>query len=202
MNYKSKTSTLTLLDNFFNSEQDEVIAVSKLLEVLSERAFGLVLLFLALPNAMLLSSIPGVSALFGVPIILIAGQMVMSRTRLWLPASFNDKRIKRSDCMRFLNISRSYIQWLEQFALPRLLWVTSAAFEKIIGVFCLFIGIIIALPIPLGNFFGGICLLLIALGLIEKDGVFIGIGCLSAILFAIILSLIFKSVILGVLQLF
>ena len=62
MNYKSKTSTLTLLDNFFNSEQDEVIAVSKLLEVLSERAFGLVLLFLALPNAMLLSSIPGVSA--------------------------------------------------------------------------------------------------------------------------------------------
>jgi hypothetical protein len=37
-------------------------------------------------------------------------------------------------------------------------------------------GILIVLPIPLGNFLPGIALVFLALGVIEKDGLFIVIG--------------------------
>jgi len=49
-----------------------------------------------------------------------------------------------------------------------------------VGTICLVLGIIITLPIPLGHMLPGAAISILALGLLERDGLVIGIGLTTA----------------------
>ena len=53
--------------------------VDEAIEALGDRAYGLAMLMLALPMAVPISSIPGISTVFGIPLILIAAQLMLGR---------------------------------------------------------------------------------------------------------------------------
>jgi hypothetical protein len=58
--------------------------------------------------------------------------------------------------------------------------MTSAPVERLLGVVLLILSIIVTLPIPLANWPPAIAQGLIALGLIEQDGVVIAVGLVVA----------------------
>jgi hypothetical protein len=51
-----------------------------------------------------------------------------------------------------------------------------------VGIICLILAIIITLPMPLGHVIPGTAISILALGLIERDGVAIAIGIFTAVL--------------------
>lgn len=71
---------------------------------------------------------------------------------------------------------------LESVSRPRVALV--ARQERLLGLACLVLALIVALPIPFGNMAPAICLLVIALGMVQRDGLLVGAGLtgLAAIL--------------------
>lgn len=51
-----------------------------------------------------------------------------------------------------------------------------------VGAICLVLAVIITLPVPFGNIVPGAAISVLALGLIERDGLAIGFGLLIAVL--------------------
>jgi hypothetical protein len=188
MNDTNKISLLAILDHYFMIDQREKIPFGDIVKVLHERAFGLTLLFLALPNVLGLTTIPGISTIFGIPVCIISVQMIIGYRYLKLPEKIQQKTLKRHDCLTFIERSRPYLTAMERFLKPRLAWINNGFGERITGIFCLVLGVIITLPIVFGNFFGGLALAFIALGLIEDDGLFslIGYSICIILLFVII----------------
>jgi hypothetical protein len=70
----------------------------------------------------------------------------------------------------------------------RALWLANDWAKVPIGVICLILAMIIALPIPLGHVAPGTAICLLALGLMEHDGVVIGMGFVAAALALVIVT--------------
>lgn len=61
-------------------------------------------------------------------------------------------------------------------------WLAGAWTKVPVGIICLVLAIIITLPVPLGHVVPGTAISLLALGLIERDGVAIAPGIFTAVL--------------------
>jgi hypothetical protein len=162
-------------------EEGGTITLREFLVLLGDRSFGLVILIFSLPNSLPIPGIPGFSTITGLPITLIALQMVLGRPTLWLPDAMANVGFSKALLAKMLSKALKPLIKLETWLKPRLLAVTSPVGERVIGVFFVVLSLIIALPIPGGNFLPGVAMSLIALGLLERDGLFILLSKLFAI---------------------
>lgn len=154
-----------------------------ILKLLGERAFGIVLLFFALPSALPFSTVPGISVIFSVPIALFACQMVFARNTLWLPKIIAKRTIHHKTISKVIHTTVPYLTKVEYFLKPRWAFMTCRFMEIINGstIFCL--AILLMLPIPLSNFIFAALLIIFSLGLIEKDGILLVVGYIGAIFY-------------------
>ena len=65
--------------------EGERLRLSELLDGLHERAFGIAMALLVLPNCLPMPGIPYMSTLTGVPILMLAAQLMLGRDEPWLP---------------------------------------------------------------------------------------------------------------------
>lgn len=161
-------------------EPKERVRLADLVAVLDERAFGVLMLMLALPNAAGLGSIPGMSTVFGIPQIFVSLQMVTGAHRPWLPAFVLQRSIAMKDFRTMVEKAEPHLIRVERLLRPRFTVMTSTPVERLLGVVLLILSIVVALPIPLANWPPAIAQGLISLGLIEQDGIVITIGVVVA----------------------
>jgi hypothetical protein len=76
--------------------------------------------------------------------------------------------------------------WLERWIKPRYWPLPDRFDERAVGLLALAMGILVTLPIPLGNWFPALTIALSALALSERDGVLLGVASVVGI-FAVIL---------------
>lgn len=162
------------------------VALGDLVASLGDRAFGLLMLIFALPNAVGLGTIPGLSTVFGVPQIIFALQMIAGLDKPWLPKVLLDKSIPAEDFRSVVAKSAPYLDRIEQLLRPRLMPLTSPIAERLLGVVFLVLATIVALPIPLGNWPPAIAMSVIALGLVERDGILVIAGLAIGIVAAVV----------------
>ena len=62
----------------------------------------------------------------------------------------------------------------------RLSLLTSPAVERLLGLVCLVLSLVLVLPIPFGNMLPAFALCVIALGLLERDGIWVLAGLTAA----------------------
>lgn len=169
------TSVLTEL---VNDPSRSRISVGDLVQNLKFRAFGAMLLIFALPNA--LPALPGTSAILGLPLLYLTFQLMLGRAA-WLPGFISNRSMQREDMAKLIAKMSPWLHRAERLLVPRLLWVTSPVAERVIGALCLVLAIVLVLPIPLGNMLPALAISLMALGLLEKDGLWILLGALVGI---------------------
>lgn len=83
---------------------------------------------------------------------------------------------------QFIGIVDRMTPWLERaerLARPRLLSLVSRPVERLIGVICIVLAVVLFLPIPFGNIPPGISIGLLGLGMMEKDGRTVGAGLVA-----------------------
>ncbi|MCA1971587.1 MAG: exopolysaccharide biosynthesis protein [Caenispirillum sp.] len=151
------------------------ITLGAIVAAMEDRAYGPLLLIFALPNV--LPAPPGLSAILGVPLILFAAQLVIGRHRPWLPRLLADRSFAIDDFGRFLAKATPWLHRAERLLKPRLRWATRFSVERAAALLCLVLSVVVTLPIPLGNMIPALAICVIALGLFEKDGVFVLAGC-------------------------
>jgi hypothetical protein len=171
-----------ILSDIATSTAGDRIRLRDLVDVLGDRAFGILILIFALPNAVGLGTIPGVSAVFGLPQLFVALQMMIGRKQLWLPDWLLDRSIARSDFAKMVERSQPYLLRAERVLKPRVPAMSSYAAERFLGfVFAVLAGIV-SLPIPFGNQPPAIAMAIISVGLAERDGITIIVGLIAAVI--------------------
>lgn len=141
-------------------------------------------------------SIPGVSTVFGGAILLIAISRLFGRA-LWLPKSFEKRVVSTEKLRSAFNRGLALFQRLERVSRPgRVKWLTSAGAIGVLNDLGLVLGaVLLMMPfglIPLSNTLPAIALLLLAIGILQRDGVCILLGhvanLLTMVYFAVLIG--------------
>ena len=144
------------------------IRIADLVDLFGDRAFGALLLIFAVPN--LIPMPVNASAILGIPLILIAGQLATGRRELWLPTLIRSRGFGRPEFCHLVERITPTLRRTERLLAPRLPIFMTAFGERLIGLMCLILSVILFLPIPFGNWLPAFAICLFALALLQKDG--------------------------------
>lgn len=147
-----------------------------IIERLDERAYGFLILLLALPCC--LPFVYLLPQLVALPMLALAGQLAAGRQHPWLPDALNKREFSIPAFEKVLARASRYVGVIERLARPRLAPVTSHLGARIVGVLMLAPIASILIPLPSTNTVPGIGVAIAALGLIERDGLLVILGLL------------------------
>lgn len=184
-----------LLEILNRKDLKNELTFQDILHALGERAFGIVLLFFALPSALPLSTIPGVSVIFSLPILIFACQMIFARKALWLPKMIGERTVKKETISKVIKATVPYLKKIEFLLKPRWSFMTSRFMDIINGVAILCLSLFLMLPIPFSNFIFAALLIVFSLGLVEKDGFLLVIGYIGVAIYASVMYVVLLGII-------
>ena len=189
--------TTTLLRAVLLATPRERISVEALLEPLQRRAFGFLLLLLAIPNFI---PVPlGVGGVMGVLVIALGLEMLVGLEHPWIPAFLRRRTLSRDGLLRFLDRAEPVTRRLEAVCKPRLQRLTRRPFTFVSGAIMILIGLLLALPIPFTNYVFGGMLIAFAFALVERDGALL-VGVWTATLAIVIASATFSRALIGLVR--
>jgi hypothetical protein len=155
----------------------EGLRLGEVLDRMDERAFGILILILAVPC--LVPALYGVPQIVGVPIILLAAQLMVGRVEPWLPASWLERRISLDWLNRMAGFADKSMRWTERVSRPRLAFLATGLGERIAAGFMILATLTIVLPMT--NSVPSLALTLLAVGVIQRDGLFVALGAAVAL---------------------
>lgn len=159
-----------------HARKHDGMTVRDAVRILGQDSIALALVFFTLLSSLPLFSIPGFTTLTGIPIILLGGQLLFAAQEIWLPKRLQNRRLKSQKLWRFMERALPKLKALEKRLKPRMLFMSMIPMRYVLGAAFVVMGILLALPIPLINFPAGFSMFLLALGLLERDGLLITIG--------------------------
>lgn len=157
----------------------ETVTVKQICDSLGERSLGTFLLFFCLPNLAPLP--PGSSAIIGIPLIIIAFQIMAGHQRIWLPHCVANYAFKRQTFQTMIFKINPYLARSETMVKHRYWPLNRCVGDRVFGLFALILAIIVTIPIPLGNWPPAFALAFLAAAYVKKDGIFLTIGTLLGI---------------------
>jgi hypothetical protein len=160
------------------------ITIGELNQALSGKAYGILLLILALPNLIPMPA-PGLSAVLGAPLLLITIQHMLGYEVLRLPLFIARRRIRHSDLVRGCKLLMPFLKKLELINKPKMLLLLNSAADRFVAFICALLSLTIMLPIPLVNALPALAICLFALGILQRDGLFAILGFTVALTTAI-----------------
>ncbi|WP_431300821.1 exopolysaccharide biosynthesis protein [Tabrizicola sp. BL-A-41-H6] len=172
-----------MLDELAGDETRERIAISDLVTAMQLRAYGALLLIFALPNV--LPAPPGTSGLLGLPLLFIATQMMLGRVP-WFPQVIAARSMARADFGKMIQRVSPLIARAERLLRPRLMWLSDPVVERALGAVALVLALVLVLPVPFGNMLPAFTICIIALGVLERDGVWIIGGLVLAVVAVVV----------------
>ena len=158
------------------------VSIGDIVSALRDRSFAPLMVIFAAPNVFLF--IPGSSVFTAVPLMFLAVQLILGRPDVWLPRFVADRAIERSSFERIVAVSVPYVERIERLARPRW-WPTSYLLaERLIGAATLILAVFLFLPIPFANGLPALSIIMLALGLSERDGCWFAAGLLLTLISA------------------
>jgi hypothetical protein len=156
------------------------VTVGEIMEQFGGRALGGLLLIFGLACTLPLP--PGGTTIFGLPLVLLAPQLVAGATAPWLPAGLRERSIRTEDLRRGLPRVLPWLKRVEAVSRPRLVFLFGAVGQRLIGLVCFLLALVLILPIPLGNILPAAAVSVLSLALVQRDGVLalLGYGLVSA----------------------
>lgn len=179
---------------------EETISYASLVELFGDRAFGAVMLVFGLLTT--LAVIPGSSALTAAPILLVATQLSLGRRVLWLPQKVAVRELKIADLKRLTDRIMPHLRRAERIMAPRLSFIFGPVGDRVIGIICLILAVLIFLPIPGGNLFPGLAVAGFSLALLRHDGLAAILAMILAIVSVGVLIALYGAVFVGLKELF
>jgi hypothetical protein len=161
----------------------EKVTVRQLMESVGEQGLLFFCMILTIPF-LLPVSIPGVSTVFGLVIILIGIGITLNRLP-WLPSRLMQREMNAVDLRDALAKGSNVFARLDRIVKPRMSWLTEGAvINRVNGLALIFAAVLLMFPlglIPFSNTLPGLAILFLAVGMLQRDGFFILLGYLMII---------------------
>lgn len=142
-------------------------------------ANGTWLLLMAVPC---LLPVPGVGTVLGLGMTALAAAMWRGQSSACLPRRVAELELSRTWAQRVLGMLASVYCVAGRFARARLTHLASSERRSWTAAAIGLMAFIVMMPIPFGNVFPALALMLIGLGLVFRDGVAVVLGLAMAIL--------------------
>jgi hypothetical protein len=168
------------------------VTLGEIVEAFGERGFGALILIVALIS--LFPWPPGSKAILSVPIILLALELAFQRDRVWLPGWTLSRSLSRQTFGQALARVMAPIRFVERLSKPRMPWLTGEIADVVTGLTCVFLAVMMALPVPFGDLLPGVTLIVLGLGVMQRDGAAILLGALGTAACVIYLFLVWAAV--------
>ena len=154
----------------------DTVTLTWILGQLHERAFGLFLLILALPCCIpFLYGIPQVVAL---PLMFVSLQILAGRRAPWLPARFGARTVTAEGLRSLAARAGPWLRRIEAVSRPRLSALTRAPSDQLVGGVLVLFSASILVPLPGTNTVPGLAVVIVSMGLLQRDGVLVLAGVL------------------------
>ena len=193
----SSRRTSQLLRDFVASHAEPRISLGALRDALGDRGFGVLLLIFALPNLVPVN-IPLLSAVLGLPLVLLAAQLSYGRHKPWFPDWLTAQSFPREGFTAVVNRALPFLERVEKLLRPRLTLLLSWTGERLVGIAILILAVILTLPIPFANWLPACGIAVFGLAIVEKDGV----AVLAGIALGIASVIVAATVVIGLIKAF
>jgi hypothetical protein len=154
------------------------VALGDLVSGLRDRSFAPLMVLFAVPNVFLY--LPGSSVLTGLPLMIIALQLIVGRPSVWLPGALSERSIDRASFARIVRHSLPWVERIERLARPRLWPGKAASVDRLIGAACMVMALLLFLPIPFANGAPALAIIAMGLALSERDGLWLVAGLVGS----------------------
>ena len=160
------------LRNMSAALSGRTMSLRRVLELIGEEGMLLVCAVLALPF-LIPVSIPGVSTVFGLAIVLFSVGVTINRVP-WLPARILDRDLPADALQQTFRKTERIVERLERIVRPRLPVVSSTPVARALhGTGLVLAGLLLMVPfgfVPFSNTLPALAVVLLALGMLERDG--------------------------------
>ena len=180
-----KLSLSEMLRRIAEDASRDRIFVGDLLTILQDRALAALLLIFAFPN--IFPTPPGTSAVLGAPLIFLAFQLALG-LRPWFPSVIAHRSMTRETFLMLVCRIEPWLGKAEKLLRPRLSILVAPPMEYVVGFICFLLSVMLALPIPGGNMLPALAISLMALGILEKDGLWVLAGLTVAAVSGVVVS--------------
>ena len=174
----TKESLHHALTRAIDSIEGATITLRRLLELVGEHGLLFLCALLTIPF-LIPVSIPGVSTVFGAGIILIAVGITANRLP-WLPRRLMERELDAEKLSGILRRGVAVVARVEAYIRPRMRGITgSGVAARVNGMAIIFAGGLLMAPlglIPFSNTLPAFAILLLAIGMSQRDGVVVLAG--------------------------
>jgi hypothetical protein len=174
-----------ILSAIAQAQDKERISIGDLLEALKRRALGALMFIFAIITALPMP--PGVSAIVGAPLVFLTAQLMLGMNA-WLPKLITDRSLSRVDFERVVKAASPWLARAEGIMKPRFEFLAKRPSIYVVGFVAFFMALLVLLPIPGANMAPSISICIIALGLLERDGVWITIGVVVGVVSTVVVA--------------
>lgn len=162
------------LDQLVAEAPGDAVSLDWVMTNLHERAFGLFLLILALPCCIpFLYGIPQVVAL---PLMFVSAQILIGRRVPFLPARLGARLVSTKGLSNLAARSGPWLRRIEALSRPRLGTLTRPPADRFVGFALVLFSASILVPLPGTNTVPGLAVVIVAMGLLQRDGILILLG--------------------------
>lgn len=156
----------------------ESVTVGALLRAMDTSAQPVMLLLPALVLVTPLSGIPGLSSLGGLTIALVAFQILAGRRSIWLPQVVLRRTFSADRLSRGLDRVERFARLIDKNTAPRMRWFFDFPGRQLSQITCVLCGL--AMPflelVPFSATTLAAAVVILAVGLLVRDGLFAAIG--------------------------
>lgn len=171
-----------LLASLIDDIDGDTITLRTLLERSGREGMLLVCALATLPF-LIPVSIPGVSTVFGAAIVLLAGALFLNRLP-WLPQRILDRPMDARKLVPVLRKGVGLVGRIDRWVKARWLGLTTGPLLRMNYAAMVFGGLLLMAPlgpIPFSNTAPAVGILLLAVGLLQRDGLFVLLGYLGLV---------------------
>lgn len=160
---RSRTSDVLLA--LAERAREENVTLRTMTDRLGDRTFGVMLIVIAAFNV-----IPFISMLAG-PLVSVLGiQMFLGLTRTRLPAAVLDWELPPERVEAALLAMEPRVRSIERYIRPRWHFTEAPVVDRLNGLIIVILGLVIAIPVPFTNIAPALVVIVMGLGLLERDG--------------------------------
>jgi len=185
-------NTASLLRQLIIENTNKTLQLGELIKQFEGRSFGGLLLILSI-----LALLPVISFLAGLIILFVGIQMLLGFKVPLLPRVIMGQKVNRANLQIYVEKALPWLDKAQQYIRPRWFLFSHDISQRLIGLLVIFLALVSLLPLPLSNMPPSISLIVLALGILERDGkiicIALFIASLALMLGYLILSFVIHS---------
>jgi len=157
-----------------SDDEDPTVTVGEIVHRCGPRAFGALLFFFSAPNWLPLP--PGSSTFLSIPLVLLTPQVAVGIRSPWLPRFVDARKMKREGLRKGIAKLLPSLERVETVSRARWGFMFGPLGDRMIGLTCFLLSLVLILPIPLGNMAPAAAIAAFGLSLVQRDGILALIG--------------------------